>query len=193
MVRLLARALGLAALVAAAALPACKAGKGDACRCASDCRSGLQCAAEGAKPRKIDGCGVPGDTECCYANDPDLHAVCVESVDAQAGFDTEVDPGQDMYPMNKRDFGVPTSSDGESGSSTSGATTSGSTSSSTTDATSSTTDATTGTSTGTGTTDATGTSTGTTDATTGTTDATTGTSTGTTDATTGTTGTTGTT
>ncbi len=187
-------ALALAALVAL--VPACKAGKGDACRCASDCRSGLVCSAEGRAPRAIDQCPAPSDPEaakdnlCCYPQE--AVGACVEAADAA---DTVADelPDPMIYDdlPSKRDLGSGGSmSDSATDSTTDPTTTSTSTSTST----GSTTDPTTGTTATTGATDpTTGTTaatTGTTDPTTGTTAATTGTtdpttSTGTTDPTTG--------
>jgi len=190
------RAFAALAAFTALTFSACKAGEGDACRCASDCKSGLQCAAEGYKALEIGNCDAPGQGEgCCYPNT--AAAVCIPASEADEydSGDSAVDPTADDYPQNKRDFGIETS--GASDSATSSTSTTEGTSSttegtsSTTDTTGSTTDTTTG-STG-STTDTTGSTTdattgSTTDATGSTTDATTG---STTDATT--TGTTGTT
>ncbi|MCA9663494.1 MAG: hypothetical protein KC486_34510, partial [Myxococcales bacterium] len=119
------------ALALAAVLPACKAGEGDACRCAADCRSGLQCAAEGQ--RALD----PG--ECYNAGSGTPMGLCVPAaeVDDYDSGATEVDPSAANYPENKRDFGWPDSgaSDSATSSTTDGTTTDGTSTSSTTDGT----------------------------------------------------------
>ena len=119
-------------------LAACKAGQGDACRCASDCNGDLQCAAEGYKALSLDNCSSPGEGEgCCYPSG--AAGLCVQPSEA-GNFDSSasaVDPTVDGYPDNKRDFGIDSSASDSGGSSTTAASTS-STTSSTTDVSTST-------------------------------------------------------
>ncbi|HFE46347.1 MAG TPA: hypothetical protein ENJ18_12775 [Nannocystis exedens] len=138
---------------------ACKAGQGDACRCASDCKSDLQCAAEGYKALSVDNCSSPGEGEgCCYP--AGAAGICVLPSEAD-NFDSSasaVDPTVDGYPDNKRDFGIDSSaSDSGSTSTTDASTSSGTSTSTSTSAGSSTTDA--STSSGTSTSTSTGSST----------------------------------
>ncbi len=122
-----ARALGVALLgLLSLGAAACRAGAGDACRCASDCRSGLECYAEGKK-------NLDGDQ--CFGSD--VVGVCVssQSVDSESGPTnlTEAPIRDDLH--SKRDLG---------GSASDTATSStGSTDSASASGTSSTTDATT--------------------------------------------------
>ncbi len=109
-------------------LAACKAGQGDACRCASDCKGDLQCAAEGYKALSIDNCSSPGEGEgCCYPSG--AAGLCVQPSEA-GNFDSSasaVDPTVDGYPDNKRDFGIDSSASDSGGSSTTAASTSSTT------------------------------------------------------------------
>ena len=153
----------LAPALPAATLTACRGGLDAVCHCASDCRAGLVCEAEGEKTLSAEMCFAPGTNGRCV----EAEAVDSDASDPQVA--TEA-PSIKDFP-SRRDFG------GGSGTESDSAT--GTTAPTTTDATG--TD--TGTSTSTGTTGTTGTSTSTTGTDTGT--STTGTSTGTT----GTTGT----
>ena len=133
---------------------ACKAGQGDACRCASDCKSDLQCAAEGYKALSVDNCSSPGEGEgCCYP--VGAAGICVLPSEAD-NFDSSasaVDPTVDGYPDNKRDFGIDSSASDSGSTSTSTSTSAGSSTTNTSTSTgSSTTNA--STSTGSSTTDA---------------------------------------
>jgi hypothetical protein len=169
-------ALAATTLILALAQAGCRGKLGADCRCASDCRAGLVCLAEGDK--------ALAEAQCYDAG---IIGECVEAIEADS--DGESGPLPTEAPMfddlhhSKRDF-----QPGESLSD------SGTTSTTTTGETTGTSTGTTGTSTGTGTTGTTtgtsGTSTGTeTGTSTGTTSGTsTGTETGTSTGTTGTTG-----
>ena len=154
----------LAPALPAATLTACRGGLDAVCHCASDCRAGLVCEAEGEKTLSAEMCFAPGTNGRCV----EAEAVDSDASDPQVA--TEAPIIKDF--PSRRDFGGGSGTESDSATGTTTAPT-------TTDATG--TD--TGTSTSTGTTGTTGTGTSTTGTDTGT--STTGTSTGTT----GTTGT----
>jgi hypothetical protein len=159
-------ALGLLATVWTPLLTACRGGINAVCHCASDCRAGLVCEAEGEKTLSADMCFAPGVNGRCV----EAEVVDTDGNDSQVVPDL---PGPLMDAGARRDF-QPGGSISESATGTSTGTTDGTG-----------TGTSTGTSTGTTTGTTTGTSTGTTTGTTADTDTststgtTTGTSTGT--------------
>ena len=137
----------LAPALPAATLTACRGGLDAVCHCASDCRAGLVCEAEGEKTLSAEMCFAPGTNGRCV----EAEAVDSDASDPQVA--TEA-PSIKDFP-SRRDFGGGSGTESDSATGTTTAPT-------TTDATGTDTGtSTTGTSTGTTGTTGTGTSTGT--------------------------------
>ena len=131
--------LGLFAAVAP--FQGCKAGVGQTCRCATDCKGGLVCQAVGKAPLNLAACG-DNSAGCCYpANSP---GQCGEGTQSSEMDDALTGPApEDILDMgSKRDLAMPDdtgeSQGGSSGSTGATTTTSATTSATTTSATSST-------------------------------------------------------
>ncbi|MGB1278203.1 MAG: hypothetical protein ACPG77_20825, partial [Nannocystaceae bacterium] len=98
-------------LLSLAPTPGCRAGSGDACRCASDCKTGFVCAAEGLNPLTMNDCNE-GGAGCCYPTGS-VTALCIPG-DAVADLGEGLSDGPDMFPYTKRDLSHPTTSGSDS-------------------------------------------------------------------------------